>query len=204
MPSSSATTDTADLLERLALADSADPAVRDMVYSALFAHVQTRFVRLSRKMLNGYPHLRDRQHETDDVLQGAVPDLIRSIEVEPPRDARHLFLKAARSIRRELSRLARSEGRAKRARFPGGPTSEPADHDAPDVLAEWTEFHEQVEKLEDRLREVVDLRWYQGLGDAETGRMLGVSERTAWSRYREARDKLRKALGGRLPGMPSD
>ena len=74
------------------------------------------------------------------------------------------------------------------------------DTDDPARLNAWTEFHRQVESLSDEEREVFNLIWYQGLTQAETATVLGVSERTVNRRWVAARLNLHRALGGNLPG----
>ena len=41
------------------------------------------------------------------------------------------------------------------------------DTNDPVNLAEWAEFHEQIERLPERAREVFDLVWYDGLSHAD-------------------------------------
>jgi RNA polymerase sigma-70 factor (ECF subfamily) len=118
-------------------------------------------------------------------------------------------------MRRELIDLARHYGgpegpgahHSTQARRNGAgnvgsnpPAYEPSDvtHD-PERLAAWTEFHRQVEALDDEDREVFDLLWYQGLTQAEAATLLGVSERTISRRWLAARLSLHRALGGHLP-----
>src|SRR5262249_44709117 len=75
----------------------------------------------------------------------------------------------------------------------GGGSLEPA------RLAAWGEFHEQVERPPREDGKVVDLRWYQGLTQAEAGELLKVNERTVKRRWQSARIKLHEALHGELP-----
>jgi RNA polymerase sigma factor (sigma-70 family) len=67
-------------------------------------------------------------------------------------------------------------------------------------VAEWTEFHVQVEALPGEEKEVFDLLWYQGLPQAEVAALLGITERVVRYRWRAARLELHKRLGGRWPG----
>ena len=71
-------------------------------------------------------------------------------------------------------------------------------HD-PRRLAEWTEFHQQVETLPDDDREIIELLWYQGLTQAEAAATLGASERTVNRRWISARLRICDALGGQPP-----
>jgi RNA polymerase sigma-70 factor (ECF subfamily) len=69
----------------------------------------------------------------------------------------------------------------------------------PDSLAEWTEFHVQVEKLPEEEREVFGVLWYGGLSQKEAVAALGISERTLRRRWRSARVLLYEAMKGAQP-----
>ena len=185
-----------------------DPSARD----ALLACAIDRLERLTRKMLKGFPGVH-RWEQTDDVLQNAILRLSRALRDVTPPSSRDFFRLAAVQIRRELIDLARHHSGpqglgANLISNLGGDASaslNPADHADvtydPSRLAEWTEFHRQVEALSDAEREVVDLLFYQGLQQAEAAAVLGVSERTVKRRWQSARLALHEALGGRLPGV---
>jgi RNA polymerase sigma-70 factor (ECF subfamily) len=179
----------------------------------LLASACERLRSLARKMLKGYPKIH-RWEQTDDVLQNATLRLhrtLRQVTVETPRD---FFRLAALNIRRELLDLAKhyygpqGQGARHATRGPGGsaegdgPTpADPADLSRePGRLAAWGEFHQQIAALPDEEREVFDLIWYQGLGQAEAAELLGVSERTVKRRWQAARLKLHDALQGEVPG----
>jgi RNA polymerase sigma factor (sigma-70 family) len=185
-----------------------DPSARD----ALLACAIDRLERLTRKMLKGFPGVH-RWEQTDDVLQNAILRLSRALQDVTPPSSRDFFRFAAVQIRRELIDLARhysgpqglganiasNAGVDRPARLnPADPANETHD---PSRLADWTEFHSQVEALPDEEREVVDLLFYQGLQQAEAAAVLGVSERTVKRRWQSARLALHEALDGRLPGV---
>jgi RNA polymerase sigma-70 factor (ECF subfamily) len=170
-----------------------------------------RLTRLTRKMLRDYPGVH-RWEQTDDVLQNAMLRLYRALQAVSPPSVVDFFRLAAVQIRRELIDLARHYS---------GPLGLGANHssragvdesagmapllDSPDStydpgrLAEWTDFHVQVEALPEEIREIVDLLFYQGLSQAEAATALEVSERTVKRRWQAARLALHEALGGRLP-----
>jgi RNA polymerase sigma-70 factor (ECF subfamily) len=126
------------------------------------------------------------------------------------------FRLAALQIRRELHDLAKhyygprgiganhvtaagespydNESADAMARQPHGTEEDPAN------LAAWTEFHDQVERLPEEERDVVDLLWYQELSQTEAATLLGVSDRTVKRRWATARLRLHKILEGTLPG----
>ena len=145
------------------------------------------------------------------VLRGGHPAAPRlgTVQPESPRDFYNL---AAAQIRRVLIDLARRyygpEGLGSHhdtaAGKPDGDAQqkyEKADASGePSGLAQWTEFHEQVEALPEEVREVFNLLWYEQLGQEEAAEVLGVTTRTIRRRWQEARYRLQKAcLGESLP-----
>jgi RNA polymerase sigma-70 factor (ECF subfamily) len=142
--------------------------------------------------------------------------LYRSLEQVTPESPVEFFRLASLNIRRELLDLVKHyygpRGMGKNhATVPGRADSDgsapPSPLDKSDVsgepthLAQWGEFHEQVEKLPDDEREVVDLLFYQGLTQEEAAAILKVSDRTVKRRWQAARLKLHDALQGGLPGI---
>ncbi|MEN8151043.1 MAG: ECF-type sigma factor [Planctomycetota bacterium] len=109
----------------------------------------------------------------------------------------HLVSVAARAMRRVLVDHARKRDAAKRKAAGGRVTLaglavggvEPG-YDAIDVAAAL----EELAEISPRQAEVVDLRFFGGLGDAETAEVLGVSERTVRGEWRLARAMLRERL----------
>jgi len=109
----------------------------------------------------------------------------------------HIISIAARAMRRVLVDHARRRDAAKRRAGGGrvtlagmaGTNGEPG-FDAIDVAAALDELAE----VSPRQAEVVELRFFGGLGDAETAEVLGVSERTVRGDWRLARAILRERL----------
>ncbi len=155
---------TAQLDGLLDLMRSGDQTARQR----LVEHACERLRGLARKMLRRYPKVH-RWEETDDVFVEAVTRLHRALATVQPESPRHFYNLAATQIRRVLIDLARRycgpEGLGSRhdtaARSPDGespPRYERADSSGePSNLAEWTEFHEQVEVLPEEEREVFNL-----------------------------------------------
>jgi RNA polymerase sigma factor (sigma-70 family) len=177
----------------------------------IIEHVCRRVQGLTRKMLRHYPQVH-RWTETDDVFVDAVTRLDRALQSVQPESPRHFYNLAGTQIRRVLIDLARCYGgpaglgrhHDTAARNSDGelPTSaEPRDSSGePASLAEWTEFHSQVEALPDEEREVFQLVWYQGLTQEQAAEILGVTARTVRRRWQDARYRLCKArLGEPLP-----
>lgn len=167
-----------------------------------------RLRRLARKMLRGYPRLR-RWEETDDIFQSAVFRLHRSLSDVQPASPAHFFALASTQIRRTLLDLARHhfgpEGSGahhhtdhhveERLRS----IDRAADPGEPQTIDEWTEFHDQVELLPEREREVFQMLWYGGLTQAEAADILECDVRTIKRRWQSARIMLFEALGEKGP-----
>jgi RNA polymerase sigma factor (sigma-70 family) len=69
----------------------------------------------------------------------------------------------------------------------------------PSKLAQWGEFHKQVEALPPEEREVFNLLWYHEVPQSEAAALLNVSERTLQRRWQSARLKVFEAMRGALP-----
>ncbi len=188
-------------LDRLA---SGDVSARN----DLLTQASDRLRRLTHKMLRDYPGVR-RWEETADVFQNAVLRLCRALEAVPVATVRDFYRLSSLQIRRELIDLARHHygplgSGAHHASAP--PATGSIVHEAacdrtvePGRLEEWTEFHDQADRLPVEGREVFDLLWYQGLSQEEAAAVVGVSVRTIKSRWRAARLALYAALRGKLP-----
>jgi len=166
-----------------------------------------RLQRLTRKMLKSYPGVA-RWEQTDDIFQNAVIRLCRALNDTAPESVKHFLNLAALHIRRELIDLARHHY---------GPQGPGAHHDTgagqaetpiavasettmdPGKLAQWSEFHKQVEALPAEEREVFNILWYHGIPQSEAATLLNLSERTLQRRWQSARLKIFQAMNGTLP-----
>lgn len=163
-----------------------------------------RVRRLTRRMLRNYPGVR-RWSETDDVLQGALMRLHRSLSQVHPDSTRSFFGLAATQIRRELIDLARHhfgpEGHGANHHTDGGEAIERSldGREEPNSLTKWTAFHEHVGDMPEEQREVFDLLWYEGLTQPEAAEVLGVSLATLKRRWQSARLRMHAALKGESP-----
>jgi RNA polymerase sigma-70 factor (ECF subfamily) len=177
----------------------------------LVEHCCERLRGLARKMLRRYPKVR-RWEETDDVFVESVVRLHRALATVQPESPRHFYNLAAAQMRRVLVDLARryygSEGIGSHhdtaARNLDGdvqPRYERTDVSGePSGLAEWREFHEQVETLPDEERDVFNLVWYEEMTQEQAAEVLGTTVRTVRRWWRNARYRLQKArLGDPLP-----
>lgn len=175
----------------------------------LLTFAAERLRALARHMFKAYPRLR-RFEEPDDVLHNAQVRLIRALEVVPLDSVQGFFRLASLQIRRELLNLTRYHLETGRRAMWADGDREPgfAGDDQPEAgpfpettfepvrLAQWTEFHEQVQNLPEPEREVFDLLWYQELSEAEAAELLQVSVRTVQRRWRSARLRLHQTLRG--------
>lgn len=172
-----------------------DPAALE----SLVDHSYRKLQRMASRMIRGYPAVR-RWEDTDDVCQTAVVRLQRALGQTKPESLRHYFRLAGAQIRRTLIELARKH------KGPLGLSTNQDTHDGnvvmpdptndPFNLADWADFHQQIEQLPDILREAFDLLWYGGLSQAEAAEQLGVTVRTVKRRWREARLLLARNYSG--------
>jgi RNA polymerase sigma-70 factor (ECF subfamily) len=187
------TTELTACLKRLR---AGDPKAR----GALVARAYDRLRQIAHRQMRTFDRVR-RFEDTDDVLQNATVRLLRRLEAHPPAGPAEFFALAAREIRRELLDLVRSHygplgpGRREANAAGPGPAAAPGQSThSPDRLAQWREFHEQVERLPDAERAVFDLLWYHGLTQPEAAAVLGVSVPTVQRRWLDARLRLRDVL----------
>ena len=184
------------LLQRLAADD-------DSAMDELLSHVCDRMRRLTRKMLRDYPRLRDFE-QTDDVFNNALLRLCRCVRETRPTSEQAFFRLAALNIRRELIDLTRHYSGPMGL---GTHVVSIAEENAtvqldlwnPERLARWREFHEQVERLPDESRELIDLLIYHGRTQVAVAAQLGVTPRTVQYRWAAAMRLLYEALGGEMP-----
>jgi RNA polymerase sigma-70 factor (ECF subfamily) len=172
----------------------------------LLAHAAERLRRLAHKLLRTDFARLGRWEETDDVFQNAAWRLYRALGDAPPTTPLEFFRLAAVQTRRELLDLARRHygphGQATHHASTGGREGDGPrgladvadDTHNPRRLAEWTEFHRQVEALPDAERAVADLLFYQGLSQAEAAALLGVDVRTVQRRWQRVRLLLAQRL----------
>ena len=160
----------------------------------LLEHVCDRLRILTSKMLGTFPGVR-RWSETDDVLQSALLRLHRSLASVKPSSSTEFYGLAALQIRRELLDLAKHyygpQGIGRNhlsdtgSIINGNPNTE-----QPQNLEDWSRFHEAVNALPEKQKQVVDLLWYEGLTQDSAADLLCVSLATVKRRWAEARVTL--------------
>ncbi len=196
-------------LERLA---AGDPLARDRIIELCSGRLR----QIAHRMLGRFPNVR-RWDDTDDVFQNAALRLHQALGQTQPETPRGIMGLAATQLHRELIDLARryagpmSFAAHHATRAPGGghdPSSsgsprpaglEAVAEAAEDSLERWTMFHEAIASLPGELREVFHLVWYLGVDQKSIAALLDCSERTVKTRWREARETVRAALGGQPP-----
>jgi RNA polymerase sigma factor (sigma-70 family) len=179
----------------------------DSALNEMLKHFEGRLMRLSHLMLAEFPQVQ-RWEQTGDVFQVAMVRLQKALLKVTPTHPKAFLRLAALQIRRELLTLADTyQKRVSLSQVAAGGMDgsdlrdEPSSGtDGPSELAAWTEFHQKAGFMQRELRDVFDLIWYSGLTQAEAAEVLNVSERTVRGRWQEARQALRLALGGQLPG----
>jgi len=185
------------IAELLEAARRGDPAAAERLVTALYDELH-RMARRERRRVGAGETL-----NTTAVVHEVYLRLLRKHDL-PWESRSHLLATAAVAMRRLLIDHARERQAAKRG---GGAvavelreTDAVADRASEEVLA----VNEALEHLADRdarLARLVELRFFGGLSEAETGQVLGISERTVRRDWTRARAFLHHALGGSpLPG----
>lgn len=191
-----------------------DPAAKN----DLLAYAQQQLVRMVQKMLHGesgFAIVR-RWEQTDDVVQGSLIRLSRTIDNLPINSPRDFFKLAATNIRWELRALRdkyladTSHARHHHTDIPASLAEGHASIDkvltdvaAPlDSFAAMSQFLDAIEVLTDDDREIIDLRLVHGLTRQEAADQLGLTLATFKRRYAEACDRLGEELGERPHDAP--
>jgi len=192
-------------LERLGRGDA---AARNELLAVAFERMEI----LARKMLRNFPSVRGYE-QTGDVLNSAAERLMAALGEVSPKNPADFFGFAALQIRRVLLDLSRSHGKGRGGNRPLMHTGEPEKSgsssggagavettDDPELLALWTKFHEEVERLPADQKQAFDLCWYQDLTQDDAAKLLGVDKSTVKRRFRAARMHLASVLKDDLPG----
>ena len=190
------TTVLVQLLERM---QAGDRAARDELIRAF----QSRLEHLARKMLQRDSSV-GRWVEVEDVLQGSLLRLLRALESVHPDSTRAFFGLAAEQMRRELLDLARHlygpHGLGANHDSVGDdsastrPEWEPMDPGNETDLERWCQFHQEVEKLPARDREVVGLIYYHGWTQSQVAELFQVNIRTVRRWWENALVTLHREL----------
>jgi RNA polymerase sigma factor (sigma-70 family) len=74
-----------------------------------------------------------------------------------------------------------------------------ADSSGPESLAEWSEFHQLVERLPPDERDIFHLIWYAGLPQKDIAELMKISVPTVQRRWYAAQIHLSKLTHGQRP-----
>ena len=69
----------------------------------------------------------------------------------------------------------------------------------PRKMQEWAEFHQAVDELPQREREVFELLWYYEISQEQAAELVGVSTRQIKRIWRSAKLSLHDRLQGEIP-----
>jgi RNA polymerase sigma factor (sigma-70 family) len=165
-----------------------------------------RLRRLAARMLHGsFPDVA-RRHELDSVVHETWMRLLPALEKTEPPTVADFFRLAALKFRQVLLDMAQSERRRAQHEVIGlkGPDSDgntPSFGNStydPARLALWTEFHENVNTLNDQERAVFEMHYYLDLPQVEIARVLDLHPRKVSYLWVAATEKLGDDLGGTL------
>lgn len=182
---------------------SADDVVLDRLRETLDSAIRDPSHSLASMMTQAYRNLLRVAHVQRNTF-GATPTLSTTALVhevylklqESPdlsvSDINHFYYLATRAMRFVLTDHARRKLARKRGK------SEPMEtfdeHSVPDVdgrhaeqVLEINEVIDQLGRIFPRMAQIVSLRFYVGLGDAEIGATLGIDERTVRRDWIKAR-----------------
>lgn len=170
-------------------AGTGDPAAR----RELLDRACDRLRRLAARIFHdSFPALRAR-HELDSVVHETWLRLAQALESAAPPTVADFFRLAAHKIRQVLLDMADRQRRQAGREEVGltGAGSSPADRTYdPAKLAQWTEFHRQVDALPADQKAVFELHHYLGLPQAEVARVLGLHPRKVSYLWIEATERL--------------
>jgi RNA polymerase sigma factor (sigma-70 family) len=179
----------------------------DGAFDELAELAYDRLRRLAAHILN--QDFSDLHGQTDDAYHNALLKLRTSLRHEQvaPQTMQELNGLVALQVRRALTDLVKRYRRDARhmgvadGQDSGEQINVPAEQSTfdPARLAAWTEFQNSIENLEPTLREVVELRLYNGLSHQEAATVLGVPLTTVQWRWRSARVELALAGSDLLP-----
>jgi RNA polymerase sigma factor (sigma-70 family) len=200
-----------ELAACLARLQTGDLTARDRIIELCSERLRV----LAHRMIRRFPKVR-RWDDTDDLFQNAALRLHRALGQLQGESPRSIMALAATQLHRELIDLARKHTgpssyaanhgtnviRLRTADDSAAPryVDQVADTDTTETTIErWEDFHAAVQRLPDDLREVFHLVWYLGADQRTIAGVLGCSDRTVKTRWREAREAVKAALDGQRP-----
>jgi len=183
------------LLERLREGDKA--ARREFLELAC-----GRLRRLAAKILYGSFGGLQARHEVDSVVHETWLRLMQALDKADPPTVEDFFRLAAHKIRQVLLDMADRQRRIDRretflsqgdSRFSGA--GEPSNQTYDGArLAQWTEFHSKIDKLDKPEKSVFEMHYYLGLPQAEIARLMNLHPRKVSYLWIAATEKLADEL----------
>lgn len=176
-----------DVTLLLNAAAAGDARAADALYSLLYDDLR----RLARRQLGW------RRDGTLDSIGVVNEAYLKLVGADDFADRGHFLRVAARAMRQVVVDAARGRGREKRG---GERHRETLDehHAVIDGQVEEALAVDQalrrLGEVDERLRQVVECRYFAGMTEPETAEAMGVSERTVRRLWQEARDRLRREL----------
>lgn len=172
--------------------------------SPLLPYIYDELREIADRMLSGHPPGRTLQATV--LVHEAYLKLFDGARLEL-NDRNHFFALAARAMRQVIVDEARGRGRRKR----GGDQRRQALHeavvitDAPDVgILDLDAALIELAELDERQGQVVELRFFGGLGLPELAEVIGVSRATAEREWYAARAWLGHRLRSLAPDERAD
>ena len=165
-------------MKRVALGD---PAALAGLVERHSARVHAYLVRYTRS-----------REDADDLLQETWIRVARSARrFDPARRFRTWLYGIATNLGRDLFRRRGSRARGLLDAAAQAQATPPPEAG----IAERRELRERIAKLPERMREVVLLRYFEGMNEAEMSAALGIARGTVKSRLHSALGRLREGYG---------
>src|SRR5262245_27717488 len=166
--------------------------------------VCARLRRLAAKILFGSFSSLQTRHDVDSVVHETWLRLMQALDKADPPTVADFFRLAAHKIRQVLLDMAERQRRIdQRETFLSRGDSQPLPSTEPGNqtydgarLAQWTEFHNKVGRLEEPERSVFEMHYYLGLPQAEVARALDLHPRKVSYLWIAATEKLADELTG--------
>lgn len=161
-----------------------------------------RLRRLAAKILYGSFTGLQARHEVDSVVHETWLRLLQALDKADPPTVADFFRLSAHKIRQVLLDMADRQRRLDQretflspgdSQFSGGNEPGNQTYDA-SRLAQWTEFHSQVDRLAEPERSVFEMHYYLGLPQAEIATLLNLHPRKVSYLWIAATEKLADQL----------
>ena len=179
-----------DIAQFLHSSKSGDPNATAELFRILYETLHTQAVKIFSEERNGHTL------QPTALVHESFLRLVGRHDVDW-QGRRHFLLVATTTMRRVLTDYARAQNRLKR----GGAWKKIDEIDerhlafsSDDDVLSVHEALEELEKIDLRRAQVVELRFFGGLSHAEVAEVLGVSQRTVEAEWSQAKTWLRREL----------